>query len=214
LHNRGLGCVDHYLIEIVYNDFTLKNDDNDKLVARSESLICMNKQTVQIPISRLVLMFIVGVGAGALLLFVTIYLIQNGLPKPGFNQNARNMPVIPVSYAETYRMVNYRVQVKGYVIITNDTKNICGVLGWSTCKVWFDDDPMSSGLGLHEVKINVGKGPDSVTPEGDLYDHAGNHLKMSRTEQFGWYHVSVTGIVEKCANKSCTIDVDTISGLP
>jgi hypothetical protein len=174
----------------------------------------MNKQSVQISVSRLALIFVVGCGAGALLLFAIIYFVQNGFPKIGVNQNIKNMAVIPVSYGETYRLVDMRVQVKGYAIITNDTNNICGTLGWSTCKVWFDDDPMSAGLGLHELKINLGKGPDSITSGGDLYDHSGTRLKITRTSQFGWYHIVVIGYVEGCKEKSCTIVVDTIKELP
>jgi hypothetical protein len=174
----------------------------------------MNRQPGQISTVRLTLMFIIGVGAGALLLFIISYIAQNGLPKFGFIRDARSMPVVPVSYNEVYRLIDTRVQVKGYVIVSNDTKNVCGTAGWSTCKAWFDNDPMTNGLGLHEVKINVGSDKDSIMPEGDLYDHSGAHLKLTRTDQFGWYHVALTGIVEKCTGRSCTIAVDTIVGLP
>ncbi|MCE1251978.1 MAG: hypothetical protein LWX83_00345 [Anaerolineae bacterium] len=174
----------------------------------------MNRQPIQITTSRLIMLFVIGVIAGALLLFSINYLAQNGLPSLGRIQDVRSMPIISVSYTDVYRYLNSRVQTKGYVIITNDTDNICGMLGWSTCNVWLDNDPLADGLGLHEVKIHVGDGADSITPQGDLYDHYGNHLKMTRTDQFGWYHVSVTGLVEKCSGRSCTITVDQVTAIP
>ena len=174
----------------------------------------MDRNPIQITPSRLIMLFVIGVAAGALLLFAISYLTQNGLPSLGFTRDTRSMPVISVSYNDVYRLLDNRVQTKGYIIITNDSDNICGALGWSTCKVWLDDDPMSDGLGLHEVKIKVGTGPDSITSQGNLYDHYGSRLKITRTDQFGWYHVMITGLVEKCSGKSCTINVDQVMALP
>jgi hypothetical protein len=163
----------------------------------------------------LIALFITAVAMGSLLLFFVTYVVQNGFPRIGtFARNQKTMPINPIEYKNVYKYVDNRVAIQGYVIITNDTKNICGAVGWSTCKTWFSYDPFTEGLGPLTVKIPIGKGPDSITEAGDLFDHNGAHLNLIRTDQFSWYHVMVTGLVEQCKGAECIINVDTINGLP
>lgn len=174
----------------------------------------MNRQSNQLTTTRLIIMFVAGIGAGILLLLGVNYLIQNGFPKLGDITETRSSALSAVSYADVYRMQGRRVQVKGYVVLQREADNVCGALGWSNCKVWFSDDPFTSGLGIHEVKIDVGTGSNSITTQGDLYDRSGNHLHIIKSDQFRWYHVTITGYVESCKGRGCVISVDGISSLP
>ena len=171
----------------------------------------MAGKPTQFSTTQLVILFTVGVIVGGCLLFGITYVVQNGMPNflTG-TSGASNLTPISVSYGDVYRYVNSRVMVDGYAIIANETNNVCGSVGWSTCKVWFSNDPVNSGLGIHEIKLGTGNKPDAITQNGDLYDHNGSHLDLVKTDQFSWYHVRIIGVVEQCQNVKCTILVDTI----
>ena len=174
----------------------------------------MDRRTNQISTTQLIILFIVGVMVGGIILFAGNYVIQNGVPHfLNQNQDTRNMAVTAIDYQLMNRYVNNRISVDGDAIIANDTNNVCGSNGWSTCKLWFTDDPINHGLGLHEIKINTGQNPDSITQPGILFDHYGSRLNLIKTDQFSWYHVKIIGIVESCQVNKCLVDVDTIYGL-
>jgi len=174
----------------------------------------MQGSTIRITTTQLIGLFIAALVLGGLLLFGITYVAQNGFPRIGpLARNQRSMPINTIDYQNVSQYVDSRVAVQGYVIVTNDTKNICGAAGWSTCKTWFSFDPMV-GLGPLTVKIPIGKGPDSITEAGALYDQNGALLNLVTTDQFSWYHVTVTGLVEQCKGTECIIDVDTITALP
>jgi hypothetical protein len=149
-----------------------------------------------------------------MVLFFIIYVVQNGLPKFGnLTRDPKTMPINTIEYQNVYHYVDNRVAIQGYVIVTNDTNNICGTSGWSTCKTWFSYDPMQ-GLGPLTIKIPIGTGRDSITEAGALYDHTGARMKLIQTDQYSWYHAQVTGLVEQCKGTECIIDVDTVYALP
>lgn len=174
----------------------------------------MLSKTTQISTTQLVILFVVGVIVGGCILFGITYVVQNGIPNfMSSSGNAHNMAPVSVSYRNLYRYVNSRVTVDGYAIIANDTNNVCGSIGWSTCKVWFSDDPINSGLGIHELKLETGNKPNAITQHGDLYDHNGSQLSLVKTEQFSWYHIRITGVVEQCQNTKCNIIADTVYGI-
>jgi len=175
----------------------------------------MERKTIRITTTQLLFLVIGAVVVGGLLLFFVNYFIQNGFPRIGpLTRDSRSMPINSIAYMDVYHYIDNRVAVQGYVIITNDTKNICGAAGWATCKTWFSYDPINQGLGPLTVKIPIGTNPDSITEAGDLFDHNGAHLNLVQTDQFSWYHVTVTGLVEQCKSTECIIDVDTVYALP
>ena len=177
-------------------------------------VIFMQKKSFQVSANQLVGLFLAAVILGGIILFSIIYMVQNGIPKFGvLALNSRTMPINTINYQDAVHYVNSRVSIQGYVIVTNDTKNICGSSGWDTCKTWFSYDPLQ-GLGPLTVKITVGKGPDSITEAGVMYDHTGARLKLIQTDQYSWYHAQVVGLVEQCKGAECIIDVDTVYALP
>jgi hypothetical protein len=175
----------------------------------------MEGKTIRISASQLIVLFVTAVVLGGLLLFFATYVLQNGFPHFGpLTRNSKTMSINSIEYKDVPNYVDSRVAVQGFVIITNDTQNICGASGWATCKTWFSYDPFTQGLGPHTVKISIGTGPDSITESGNLFDHNGTHLNLIKTDQFSWYHVAVTGLVEQCKKTECIIDVDTVYALP
>jgi len=176
----------------------------------------MNKDgSIQISPKRLVVLVVVAIILGGLLVFGISSVARNGFPKFGIGVfNPKSMAINTIEYRSVYQYVGKRVAIQGYVIVINDTKNICGASGWDTCKAWFSYDPFNEGLGPLTVKVHIGTGPDSITEKGDLYDHNGSHLDLVRTDAFSWYRVMVTGLVEQCQGAECIIDVDMIDGLP
>jgi hypothetical protein len=176
----------------------------------------MNKDgSLRITPTGLVMMIIGALVLGGLLVWGISSIARNGFPKFGIpNLNSRNMAINTIEYQSVYQYIGKRVAIQGYVIIINDTKNICGASGWDSCKAWFSYDPFNEGLGPLTVKIPIGGGPDSITEKGDLYDHNGSHLPLVRSDAFSWYHVTVTGLVDQCRGAECLIVVDTIQGLP
>ena len=174
----------------------------------------MQAKTIQISTTQLIILFVTAVALGGLVLFFIVYIAQNGIPKFGnLTRNPRTMPINTIDYQNVNQYVDSRVAIQGYVIITNDAKNICGATGWSTCKTWFSYDPLQ-GLGPLTVKIPIGTGPDSITEAGALYGHAGTRMKLIQTDQYSWYHAQVVGLVEQCKGTECIIDVDTVYELP
>jgi hypothetical protein len=175
----------------------------------------MERKTIQVSTTQLFVLFVVAVGLGGLILFSITYISQNGIPRFGpLSRDPKTMAINAIEYKDVYHYVNSRVAIQGYVIITNDTNNICGASGWSTCKTWFSYDPYNQGLGPLTVKIPIGTNGDSITEAGTLFDHTGARLKLIQTDQFSWYHAQVVGLVEQCKAAECIIDVDTIYALP
>ena len=170
--------------------------------------------TLRISPGRLAIILAVALVLGGFLVFAGISIARNGIPKLGvFGVNPKTLPINTIEYQQVYQYVGKRVDIQGYVIIVNDTKNICGAKGWDTCKAWFSYDPFNEGLGPLTVKVPIGTGPNSITEKGDLFDNSGSHLPLVRTEQFSWYRVRVIGFVNQCQGAECIIDVDTIYGL-
>ena len=175
----------------------------------------MANRKIQMPATQLFFLFLVAIVFGGLLLFLIVYIAQNGLPSLGvLTRNSNSMAINSIQYQDVPHYLNKRISTQGFVIITNDTNNICGASGWATCKTWFSYDPFNVGLGPLTTKIPIGTGPDSITEKGDLYDHNGNHLNLVKTDQFGMYHVTITGIVDQCTGNECIINVDGVYSLP
>jgi len=171
-------------------------------------------KTLKISPGQLTMILFAAVIFGGFLVFATISIVRNGLPKMGsFGVNPKSLPVNTIEYRDVYQYVGKRVAIQGYLIIINDTKNICGATGWDTCKAWFSYDPFNEGLGPLTVKVPIGNRLDSITEKGDLFDHNGSHLPLIRSDAFSWYRVQVIGLVNQCQGAECMIDVDTIYGL-
>ena len=116
---------------------------------------------------------------------------------------------LTVRYSDVEKYVGQQVSVKGYVIIPNDANTVC-FGGWSTCKLWLDNDPSEKGLGLHEVSIRVGSTSNTITTDGILRGSNGGKIKLVENDAFNWYSVKVTGTVLSCKSGSCQIEVHEI----
>jgi hypothetical protein len=151
------------------------------------------------------------VGILVLLIIGIIYFI---LTRPGTGIISSANPVFAgaVSYEKVNKYNGNIVSVSGYILIPNTNKT-CLSLGWTTCRLWFDNDPYQAGFGLHEVLLPLGTGPNSITTDGKLTNNSGQLVDLMESEQFDWYHVTITGRVSSCKEDHCLILGDRVQGL-
>jgi len=134
-----------------------------------------------------------------------------------YSQNNKVAPVVPVyagvvPYEKVSDYNGMLITLSGNIIVPKTGKT-CLSLGWSTCRLLFDNDPYTAGFGLHEVLLPLGSGPNSVTPDGKVYNYSGQLLPLEKTNQFDWYHVSINGRVSSCNEDNCLIIGDRVQGL-
>ena len=162
------------------------------------------------PVSRTRLYIISGL---VIVLFVGALLLGAYLGGNGTINISNVNGIVPgtlmVRYDDVDNYVGQQVTVKGYVIVPNDADVVC-FGGWSTCKLWLDNDPGEKGLGLHEVSIRVGTSSNSITTDGVLRGSNGAKIKLVENDAFSWYSVKVTGTVLTCRSGSCQIEVHEV----
>jgi hypothetical protein len=147
---------------------------------------------------------------GVILLIIALVFLLGAQMRPSISSGGQYMG--QVGYENISEYLYQFITTEGYVIIPISSR-ACGGLAWATCKLWLDNDPYSSGLGLHEIVVPIGTSRNSVTQNGKLFDNYGQLLSLTKSKQFNWYHVLVTGQVTSCKEGKCLILAQSILGL-
>lgn len=155
-------------------------------------------------------LLVVAVVVGSILL--GIFIAQKGWIGLFSAKNSQRLPPVRINYNDMQYYEGQNVTVGGYLIVPNDAV-VC-FSAWPTCKLWLDNDPTSPGLGLHEVQLNLGNGPNKITSAGVLHDWSGNELTLVENEAFRWVKIMVTGTVLFCKDGNCVIEGYSISVMP
>jgi hypothetical protein len=140
-----------------------------------------------------------------------VYLSQKGFVSLFSGNNVHSNQPRQVDYDDVPNFVGELIKVNGYIIIPHSDTICFG--GWSTCKLWLDDDPALEGVGNNEIEIKVGNGANQITVTGALRGNTGQTVHLTENQSFNWYHVTIIGTVSGCKNGSCVIDVEQVRGL-
>jgi hypothetical protein len=141
---------------------------------------------------------------------IGIFLSKRGISSL-FNENSGSSIPLRISYGDVIYHVGDMISVNGYIIIPHSDTVCFG--GWSTCKLWLDDDPTKEGVGKHEVEFTVGNLSDEITVGGVLRGNNGQTIRLTENQSFNWYHVNVIGSVLACKNEDCIIQVQQVKGI-
>jgi len=140
-----------------------------------------------------------------------IFLSQKGIVSLFSGNSAQSNIPVRIDYDDVENHVGDFITVSGYIIIPHSDTICFG--GWSTCKLWLDDNPTSEGVGTNEIEIKVGNGSNEITVTGVLRSNTGQSVHLTENQSFNWYHVSIIGTVSGCKNGDCVIDVEQVKGL-
>lgn len=142
---------------------------------------------------------------------IGIFLSQKGISTLlGMNSGSSNVPM-RISYGDVIYHIGDMISVKGYIIVPHSDTVCFG--GWSTCKLWLDDDPAKEGVGKHEIQIKVGNLSDEITVAGVLRGNNGQTIRLTENQSFNWYHVNIIGNVLSCKNGDCLIEIQQVKGI-